>query len=84
MANKTRGELIQAKNILLRRRANTSDTAEQAEIDSALSELDEAIDSITQASLLEAAGMVAAAADALERVIASARMGPFDTFLSDI
>jgi len=84
MANKTRGELIQAKNILLRRRANTSDPAEQAEIDSALAELDEAIDSITQASLLEAAGMVAAAADALERVIASARMGPFDTFLADI
>jgi len=84
MATQTRGELVQAKNILLRRRANTSDTAEQAVIDSALSDLDEAIDGITQASLLQAAGMVAAATDALERVIASARLGPFDTFLADI
>ena len=84
MANQTRGELVQAKNILLRRRANTADTAEQTTIDEALDELDEAIDAITQASLLQAAGMVASATDALERVVASARLGPFDTFLSDI
>ena len=84
MATQTRGELVRAKNILLRRRDNTSDPAEQAEIDSALSDLDTAIDGITQASLLEAAGMLATATDALERVIASARLGPFDTFLADI
>jgi lysozyme family protein len=84
MANQTRGELIQAKNILRRRRASTADPAEQAAIDAALAELDEAIDAITQASLLQAAGIVASATDALERVVASARLGPFDTFLSDI
>src|SRR5512144_1734968 len=80
----TRGELIQAKNTLLRRRANTADAAEQKAIDAALAELNDAIDAITQASLLEAAGLVAQATDALERVVAAARLGPFDNFLGDI
>ena len=84
MPQPARNELIQARNVLVRRRANTADAAELATIDAALAELDDSIDAIEQASLLRAAGMVADAADALERVVASARMGPFDNFLVDI
>jgi lysozyme family protein len=84
MPTSARNDILQAKAVLLRRRANTADPAEQASIDAALDELNDAIDRIDQASLLQAAGLVAAAADALERVVASARMGPFDNFLGDI
>lgn len=84
MPNPARNELIQARNVLMRRRANTADAAELATIDAALVEIDDAIDAIEQASLLRAAGLVVDAADALERVVASARMGPFDNFLVDI
>lgn len=84
MAHPARNDLIRAKNVLVRRRANTADDAEKAAIDTAIAELDDAIDAIDQASLLQAAGIVATAADSLERVVASARMGPFDGFLTDI
>ena len=84
MNEHTRTALVDAKNVLLRRRASTVDPAEQAAIDAALAELDDAIDVITQASLLQAAGLVANATDALERVVASVRTGPFDGFLAGI
>lgn len=84
MNERTRIELVDAKNLLLRRRAATADAAEQAAIDAALGELNAAIDLITQASLLQAAGLVANASDALERVLASVPTGPFDSFLSAI
>ncbi len=84
MTTSTRSELIAARNVLARRRANTADAAEQAAIDEALAQLNDAIEDIDLASLLQAAGIVARATDALERVVASARMGPFDTFLGDI
>lgn len=84
MNERTRTELVEAKNVLLRRRASTADLAEQAAIDAALGELNDAIDLVTQASLLQAAGLVASASDALERVVVSVRTGPFDSFLSDI
>lgn len=84
MPNPARNDLIMAKNVLLLRRANTADAAEQATIDSALGVLNSAIDTIDQASLLQAAGLVASATDSLERVVASTRMRPFDNFLSDI
>lgn len=79
-----RHELVQAKNVLLRRRDTTVDAAERAIIDAALSELNDSIEAIDMVSLLEAAGLVARATDALERVVASARMAPFDSFLADI
>jgi lysozyme family protein len=84
MPTSTRSDLIAARNVLARRRANTADTAEQATIDEALSQLNDAIEDIDLASLLQAAGIVARATDALEGVVASARMGPFDTFLGDM
>lgn len=84
MSSPTRMDLIAAKNVLAQRRANTADEAEKAVIDTALVELNDAIEAIDQVALLQKAGLVARAADALERVVASARMGPFDNFLSDI
>lgn len=84
MPSPDRAELIAAKNLLAKRRGNTADANEQSVIDDAIAELNDAIEDLDNASLLQAAGLVARAADALERVIASARMGPFDSFLSDI
>ena len=84
MPTQTRSELIAAKNVLARRQASTADPAEKAAIVEALGQLNDAIEDIDQASLLQAAGIVARATDALERVVASARMGPFDSFLGDI
>ena len=84
MPSTGRNELIQAKNVLLRRKASTADAAERATIDIALGELNDAIETIDTVSLLQAAGLVASATDALERVVASARMGPFDSFLADV
>ena len=84
MSSPTRMDLISAKNVLAQRRGNTADEAEKAVIDSALDELNDAIEAIDQVALLQKAGLVARAADALERVVASARMGPFDNFLTDI
>lgn len=80
----TRGDIVVAMNVLVRRRTVTPDTAEQAVIDAALDTLAGLLQQLNQAALLDAANAVAQAADTLERVVASARMGPFDTFLSDI
>ena len=78
-----RNDLIQAKNVLLRRKASTADAAERSTIDNALGDLNDSIETVDTVSLLQAAGLVANATDALERVVASARMGPFDSFLAD-
>lgn len=80
----SRPELVQAKNVLLRRKASTADAAEHGTIDAALDELNDSIETIDSVELLHAAGLVARATDALERVVASARMGPFDSFLADV
>lgn len=82
--SQTRSDLIDAKNVLIRRRANTVDAAEMASLTDAIGELNDAIEQIDSDALLQAAGVVARATDVLEGVVASARMGPFDSFLGDI
>ena len=84
MITESRGDLVAAMNVLVRRRASTADVEEQASIDAALARLAGFIQDLNQASLLEAAGVVARAGDELERVVASARLGPFDNFLADM
>lgn len=79
-----RQELVTARNVLTRRRTTTADPAEQAAIDDAITAIDDSISLINQVSLLEAAQMVSGATDALERVVASVRMGPFDQVLGDL
>lgn len=84
MNGDSKGELVSAMNVLVRRRANTVDPDEKAVINDALQKLNGWIQDLDQASLLAAAQIVADASDALETVVASARLGPFDHYLSDI
>jgi lysozyme family protein len=84
MSDQHRGEIVAAMNVLVRRRAATADPVEQAAIDDALDTLAGLLQALNQAGLLDTAKAVAQASDALERVVASARMGPFDNFLSDM
>lgn len=84
MDTAARGEIVAAMNVLVVRRANTADPAEKAAIQEALATLSDTLQDLNQASLLQAAQLVANATDELEKVVASARMGPFDSFLSDI
>ena len=79
-----RGEIVAAMNVLVTRRGNTVDAAEKAVIKDALETLSGIVQDLNQASLLQAAQLVANATDGLETVVASARLGPFDSFLSDI
>ncbi len=84
MNTAARGEIVAAMNVLVTRRGNTADPAEKAVIKDALDTLSGILQDLNQASLLQAAQLVANATDELEKVVASARLGPFDTFLSDI
>lgn len=84
MTTASRGDLIAAMNVLVKRRTNTADPAEQATIDEALDKLAGWVQDLNQAALLDAARIVAQASDELEKVVASARMGPFDSYLPDI
>ncbi len=84
MNESSKGELVTAMNVLVTRRRNTVDPAEKAAINEALIELSGWIQDIDQASLRVAAQIVADATDALERVVGSARQGPFDNYLADI
>ncbi|HXH11875.1 MAG TPA: hypothetical protein VNP04_19190 [Alphaproteobacteria bacterium] len=81
-ANEARGKITEARNILIRRRRQTSDAKEQAEIDAAIAALNDKLGLINQAALNVAAGLVIEATEALGRVVASARLGPFDDYIA--
>ena len=84
MNTASKSELVEAMNVLVRRRGNTSDESEKAVINTTLAKLSGWIQDIDQAALLAAAQIVANATDELELVVAAARTGPFDNFLADI
>ena len=84
MTSQSRGDLVAAMNVLVKRRASTADAPERDTIDEALDKLAGWVQDLNQAELLEAARIVALASDELEKVVASARMGPFDNFLIDL
>ena len=77
-ANEARGRLTEARNVLIDRRRQTNDATERAAIDDAIRELNENLGFINQAALLDAATIVVDATKALETVVRSARLGPFD------
>jgi lysozyme family protein len=77
-------ELVAAINVLVRRRANTTDPAEKQVITDAMKVLNRQITFLAQAGLLQAAQTVAAATDELEKVVKAAKTGPFDGFLGEI
>jgi lysozyme family protein len=84
MTTQSRGEIVSAINVLVTRRSNTTDTAEKEVINAAIAKLNGVLDDVDQVSLLKAVQIVSSATDELEKVVASARLGPFDTYLSDI
>jgi lysozyme family protein len=76
--NEARGRLTEARNVLIDRRRQANDAKERAAIDDAISVLNENLGFINQAALLDAAAAVVDATNALEAVVRSARLGPFD------
>jgi lysozyme family protein len=80
-SNEARARLTEAVNVLIDRRSKTSDAGERANIDAAIAELNDTRAILNQAALLDAADAVLEATVALERVISSARLGPFDDFV---
>ena len=83
-ANEARGRLTKAQNVLMARWPNTSDKKEQDAIDHALTVLIETRGLLNQAALLEAAAVVVDATRALETVVRSARLGPFDDYVTKL
>jgi lysozyme family protein len=76
--NEARGRLTEARNVLIDRRRQTNNAEERSAIDDAIRELNENLGLINQAALLDAATIVVDATRALEAVVRSARLGPFD------
>src|SRR5262249_9455149 len=83
IATEARGTLIRAKNALINERAKTQVQAEKDKIDEVISSLDNTHEIINQLALLDAASAVVEATKALEPVVRSARLGPFDDLLKD-
>jgi lysozyme family protein len=79
--NEARARLTEAVNVLIDRRGKTTDAGERASIDAAITELNDTRAILNQAALLQAADAVLEATVALERVISSARLGPFDDYV---
>ena len=79
--NEARGRLTEARNVLIDRRRQTNDIKERAAIDDAIAVLNENLGFINQVALLDAASAVVDATNALEVVVRSARLGPFDLHL---
>ncbi len=80
----SQSELVAAIGVLVKRRGNCTDPAEKAAINEAIDKLNGNLQDLDQADLLNAAQAVTAASDALEKVVASAKLGPFDTYLASI
>ena len=80
----SRGDLVAAMNLLSKRRASTTDAAEQATIDETIESLEGSLQDLDHAQMLEAVKIVARATDELEKMVASARMAPFDNYLAEI
>jgi lysozyme family protein len=79
-----RDQLMSTINILLQRRSDTPDAAEKATINRTIKSLNLEVNKIDQADLLAAAASIAAAADAVEAAIKSAKVRPFDDYLKNI
>ena len=80
--DQTRLELVSAQNLLMRRRNATTDAAEKEQLNESIELINEQLQEIGQASLLQAASIAAAAGAELQKVVATARTGAFDAFIS--
>ena len=82
--NEARGKLTEALNVLTDRFSQTTDAAEQATITEAINQLNNIRARINQEDLQDAANAIQRATISLERVVNSARLGPFDDFVKAI
>ena len=82
--NEARGKLTEALNVLTDRFSQTTDATEQATITDAINQLNNIRARINQADLQDAANAIQRATISLERVVNSARLGPFDDFVKAI
>lgn len=80
----TQSQISAAIGVLMKRRGNTTDAQELMTINDAIGDLNDEIMALDGAELSAAAACVTEATDTLERVVASATIGPFDGFLSEI
>src|SRR5262245_32553094 len=83
ITTEARNRLTRAENALSEQRENTPDEAERKKITEAIKSLDDTHGIINQLALLDAASAVVEATKALETVVRSARLGPFDDLLKD-
>jgi lysozyme family protein len=83
-SNEARGRLTDARNMLIDRRSQTNDPKERAAIDDAIKEINENVGILNQLALLAAATIVVDATKALEAVVRSARLAPFDLHAKDL
>ena len=79
-----RYEISRTINTLRLRYANSADPVEKKTILATIAELNGKLSILNQASLLQAASVLADATQDVTAVIAAARMGPFDSYLADI
>jgi lysozyme family protein len=79
-----RYEISRTINTLRLRYANSADSAERKTILDSIGELNGKLSILNQASLLQAADVLADATEDVTAVIAAARMGPFDGYLAAI
>ena len=73
-----RAALVQATNALVTRRQATADAQEKRDIDGAIADINAQIGFLNQMGLLQAAVAVSDAANELQAIVDTARLGPFD------
>jgi hypothetical protein len=76
--------LVVATNALVRRRRVTTNPDERKAIDDAIENINAQIGLLDQMQLLQAAAAVANAADALQAIVVTARLGPFDATIDQL
>ena len=79
-----RAALVQATNVLVTRRQATADAGEKREIDGAIADINAQIGFLNQMGLLQAAVAVSDAANALQAIVDTARLGAFDNTISQL
>ena len=84
LTEELRYEIGRTINTLRLRHANSADPAERKALLAIIAKLNDKLSSLDQASLLQAAGVLADATEDVTGAIAAARIGPFDGYLAAI
>jgi lysozyme family protein len=82
--DEARSAFVDAANALTRQHRNTTNPQQKEAIDGAIEDINAKIDFLNQAGLLQAAVAVSEAANALQAIVASARLDPLATSVSDL